>query len=557
MNASRTLLGIAALLATAAHGQPNDAARLQGCWQRDEVVTTRLNGETSRRKMEAQCRDWITAEKITSACRDSLGLVRGTSSWFYEMPAPDKMTLRAQVSIGPGKVTLTSPTSEGVQFEKERLGRIKTYPDMKGSDRNPNPDVRYDTYYTRVSADEEGCVPRTTQIDAKDAWAYWRGPELARAFHRSQRELEFSLRFKDNDIARMVNADVPPEERVRIANGLWKTVDQAATLGMRNWDNQAALLEKIWAEKKACTDHNQTLYLASPVVRQWADDTVRETIALQRLTSRFTAALFIFSGETKKLIEHPSARSKDAETRLKRGLISELLLLPRAAVVQLADHPNVAKLIDPGTDFVELRDLGQRNAEFFEKNLQYTDVLRCPGQLAAGFPPPEVASREASERAFKDGLTALKARAGTSADLRTGLRCRAVEKLIDMASLTDSQGNLDRILDIKGKPVADEAWHAFSAVNAFAYGCGVPQDTLRARQVLDQASVAMGKNKNKGKVELGAWCQLASWYRHGIGGPKDLKLAEAWGKRVKEEVTAAGRYVTTPIDPMDPWRIIE
>ena len=70
MKTSWTLLGIVALVTTAVHGQSNDAARLQGCWQRDEVVTTRLNGETSRRKVEAQCRDWITAEKIINACRD-------------------------------------------------------------------------------------------------------------------------------------------------------------------------------------------------------------------------------------------------------------------------------------------------------------------------------------------------------------------------------------------------------------------------------------------------------------------------------------------------------
>jgi hypothetical protein len=557
MKTKQIVLGIAVLLTTAAHGQPNGAARLQGCWQRDEVVTTRLNGETSRRKVEAQCRDWIAAEKVTSACRDSLGLVRGTSNWSYEMPAPDKITLRMHLPSDTGGVTMMSPTSEGVQFEKERLARTKAYPDMKATDRNPNPEVRHDTYYTRVPADEERCVPRTTQIDAKDAWAYWKGPELARAFRRSLHELEFSVRFNDNDIARMANADVPPEERVRISNGLWKAVDKAATLDMENWDSQAALLEKTWADKKTCTDHNQTLYLASPVVRQWAADTVRETMALQHLAPRLTASLFIYRDEAKKLWGPSSVSSREVEARLKRGLISELLLLPRAAVVQLADHPNMAKMIDPGTDFVALRDLGQRNAEFFEKHLQYTDIMRCPGQLAAGASSPKVANREAAERAFKDGFAALKARAGTSADLRTGSRCRTVEKLIDMASLKASQGNLDRILDINGKPVADEAWQAFSAVNAFAYGCGVPQDTMRARQVLEQASVAMGKNKNKGKVEHGAWCQLASWYRHGIGGPKDQKLAEAWEKRVKDEVMATGCYVSTPIDPMDPWREIE
>jgi len=557
MKNSWALFGITALLATAANGQPSNAAKLQGCWQKDEVVTTRLNGETSRRKVETQCRDWIAAEMITSACRDRLGLVRRTYHSSYEISVQDKMTLRAHVPSESGKVSMLRPTIEDIRLEPERLRRTISYPEAKATDRNPNPDTRYDTYYTPVSADEERCVPRTEQVDTKDAWAFWKGPELAHAFRRSLHEFEYAVRFKDNDVARMANADIPPEERARIANGLWKALDRAATIGMKDWDSRSALLEKTWADKKACSDHNQTLYLASPAVRQWAEDTVRETIALQRLTPRLAAALFIYPDEAKKLIEHPSMNSKETETRLKRGLLSDLLLLSRAAVAQLADYPSVAKIVDPGIDFVALRDLGERNAEFFEKNLQYTDVLRCPGQLAAGFPPPDIANREAAERAFNDEFSALKARAGLSAELRSGSRCQSIEKLIDMNSLKSSQGDLDQILDLNGKPVAAQAWPAWNAVNAFTYGCGVAQDVIRARQVLDQASVAMGKTKFKGKVEYDAWCQLARWYRYGIGGPKDLKIAESWEKRVKDEVNAIGCYAAAPIDPMDPWREIQ
>jgi hypothetical protein len=566
MKTKPILLGIAALLSTAVHGQSNDAARLQGCWQRDEVVTTRLNGDTSRGKVEAQCRDWITAEKVTSACLDSLGLVRGTNSWSYEMPAPDKITLRMHLTSATGGVTMMPPTSEGVQFEKERLGRTKAYPDMKATDRNPNPGVRYDTYYTRVSADENHCIPRAEQVEAMDAWTFWRGRELAHSFRRYLHDIELILKFKEKEIGDLLQTDMPKAERARVILELRRLIDHAPAKGMTNWADQAASLEKTWADKNLCGNQKETLFLSSPAVRQWADDTVRETIALQRLTPHLAAAMFLYPDEAKKMMEDASPGSREAEKRFEIGALVRagplgLFSLPRIVVAKLADYPDMGKMIDPETDFKVLRDLGRRNIEFVEKNnLEHTSILDCPRQLAASFPQPDVANIDASARAFKDGLETLKGRVWLAANLRNGPSeslCRNIENVINMESLKASQGNPHRILNFKGKPITDEGFLISTAMSAYTYGCSVPRDVMRARQVLDQGAVAMENNKLKGKSEHEAWCRLARWYRHGIGGPKNLKMAEAWEKRVKDVVTPTGCPSVTPIDPSDPWRVIE
>jgi hypothetical protein len=566
MNATRIFFGVAALLATAVHGQPNDAAWLQGCWQLDETVTTRLSGETFSHKPQEQCRDWIGAGMITSACRDRLGLVRGDSRSSYEISDPGTMVLRSHLTLSPEKKEMMPPSSEGVGFEQGRLRRSKIYSWVKSTDKNPNPAVRYDSYYKRVSADENHCIPRTEQVEARDARTLWRGRELAHSFRLSMHELALTMSFKEAGIAEMMKAEMPQEERVRVIRELRKIFDHATTLGMTNWADQAASLEKAWTDKNVCGNQKETLFLISPAVRQWADDTVRETIALQRLIPRFTAAMFLYPDEAKKLLGDSSMESRMDEKRFAVGAILKdgpfgLFALPRIAVARLADNPHIAKMIDPETDFKVLRDLGRRNIEFFEKNaLTYTSILDCPRQLAASFPQADEATLQASERAFKEGLKTLRARVEAAAYLRNGPPariCESVENAINMESLRASQGNVGRILDSKGQPIIDKGALIFTAMRAYTHGCGVPRNIALSRQILDQGSVAMGSNKLKGKLEHLAWCQLAGWYRYGIGGPIILKEAEAWEKRVKDEVTPTGCPSVKLIDPSDPWRVIE
>jgi hypothetical protein len=543
------VLGFASLLlavaATAAQGQSGNVGQLEGCWQLDEVVTTKLDGEAVRRKVDYLCRYWIGAEKITNACRDRLGLVRQVSESPYEMLGPDKLLFRGY------------RTPEDVGFEQQRLRRTVAYSEVTATERVPNPEIRRDSFFTRVPSDADRCLPQAGRVAAKDAWSIWQGPDLAQAFRRGLIELEFAMRLRDRDVLRIPADGLRPEDRTRAVEEFWKILDRTAALGMADWDKQAASLDRLWSEKNVCSDHSQTLFLASPEVRQWAADITRETIALQRVAARFAAAMSLFPEETKVLLQEGSKVSRETEEGLKRGLISELLLLPRAAVVAVAERPELARVFDSVTDFAALRDLGKRNAEFFDRNgLQTTHVLRCPGQLSASVLSPGRASLEQAERVWKEDLGLLKARIAYASDPNVAGWCSFLTENVSIAKLEASNGDMRLVTSVDGVPLAADASQMFSLSEAYARGCRVPQDMKRARQILEGFAVATKTRKFKGKLELAAWCRLAHWYRQGFGGPKDAQAAESWEQRVKAEILPQGCNPIPPVDPSNPWKVL-
>lgn len=546
------VLGFSALLAMTAvmaQGQSKDVGRLQGCWQLDERVITKLDGEIVRGKVDYLCRDWIAAENISNACRDRLGLVGHVSERPYEMPSPDKLLFR-----GYGGYS----TSEDVGFEQERLRRTTSNPVAKASERVPNPEVRVDSYFARVPSDADRCLPQAERVAAKDAWAIWQGPELARELRKSLIELEFAMRLRNHDTLLIPAEGLRPEDRAKAVEEFWKVLDRTAALGMADWDKHAASLEKIWSEKKVCNDHDQTRFLASPVVRQWAADVARETIALQRVASRFAAATSLFPEETKVLLKQGSKVSRETEEGLKRGLLSELFLLPRLVALSLAERPDLARVFDSAIDFAALRDLGRKNAEFFDRNgPQYKDALRCPGQLSASALSPERgASFEQAERAWKEELALLKARIDSATDLNVTGGCKFLTEKIDAASLEASNGDMRLVKTAAGLPLAEDARELFDVATAYARGCRVPRDMKRAREILEGLAAATKTNKPKGKLEHAAWCRLAHWYRHGFGGPKDAQAAESWEQRVKAEILPQGCFPIPPVDPGKPWKVL-
>lgn len=546
------IVGLAALLAlnaTTAQGQSSDVGRLQGCWQLDETVFTKLDGEIVRRKVDYLCRDWIAAEKFSNACRDRLGLVGHVSERPYEMPSPDKLLFR-----GYGGYS----TSEDIGFEQERLRRTTSNPVAKASERFPNPEVRVDRYFIRVSSDADRCLPQAERVAAKDAWAIWQGPELAREFRRNLITLEFAMRLRNRDTLLIPATGLRPEDRVKAVEEFWKILDRTAAHGMADWDKRVATLEKVWSEKNVCNDHNQTRFLASPVVRQWAADVVRETIALQRVASRFSAAASLFPEETKVLLQQGSKVSRETEEGLKRGLISELFVVPRLVALSLAERPDLAKIFDSATDYAELRDLGKKNAEFFERNgPQYSDALRCPGQLSASaWSPERAASFDQAERAWKEELALLTARIDSATDLNVTGGCKFLTEKIDVASLEASNGDMRLVKTAAGLPLAADARELFDVATAYARGCRVSRDMKRARGILEGLAAATRTNKLKGKLEHAAWCRLAHWYRHGFGGPEDAQAAELWEQRVKAEILPQGCYPIPPVDPANPWKVL-
>lgn len=543
------VLGFASLLlalaATAAQGQSGNVGQMEGCWQLDEVVTTKLDGEAIRRKLDYLCRYWIGAEKITNACRDRLGLVRHVFENPYEMLGPDKLLFRGY------------RTPEDLGFEQQRLRRTVTYSEVTATEKVPNPEIRQDSFFTRVPSDADRCLPQAERVAAKDAWSIWQGSELAREARRSLIELEFAMRLGDRDVLRIPADFLRPEDRTRAVKEFWKILDRTAALGMADWDKQAASLDRIWSEKNLCSDHRQTLFLASPEVRQRAADITRETIALQRVAARFTAVMSLFPEEVDALLEAKSAKSRETEERLKLGLISELFLLPRLVVLALAERPELAKVFDSATDFAALRDLGRRNAEFFDMNdLRSTDVLRCPGQLSASALSPEPASLEQAEREWKEGLALLKARIAYASDPNVAGWCSFLTENVSIAKLEASNGDMRLVTSVDGVPLAADAPQLFNLSEAYATGCRVSRDMKRARQILEGFAVATNKRKFKGKLELAAWCRLAHWYRHGFGGPKDAQAAESWEQRVKAEILPQGCNPRPPVDPSNPWKVL-
>ncbi len=279
-----------------------------------------------------------------------------------------------------------------------------------------------------------------------------------------------------------------------------------------------------------------------------------ETIALQHVAARVMAATSVFPEESKRMLDFKSVVTKNVEDKLKHGLILELLLVPRAVVVLLAEHPEMAQAFDPKTDFVALRDLGRRNVEFFDKNgLQYSDILRCPGGLAGNTPRPEEDIRKGIELQWKQDLDLLRTRIDYASDQNVNGMCAHLVKDIDVASFRASNGDYRLVRSSTGSPLAAGATELLSLSMAYSRGCGVERDMRAARRMLEGFSTA---STERGKVTIAAWCLLANWNRYGFGGAQDERQALAWENRVVEQISKQGCRRMQAVDPADPWREI-
>jgi hypothetical protein len=156
------------------------------------------------------------------------------------------------------------------------------------------------------------------------------------------------------------------------------------------------------------------------------------------------------------------------------------------------------------------------------------------------------------QRANAD-LNLLAERMIAAADHNVLSRCDDALQQLDVSSLRSSRGNWTRVKR-RGGAAIKPGEPAMNALHyAYTWGCAGKRDLPAARRTLE----AYAENHHEGgKVTLSTTCTVARWYRYAIGGTLTYGKLRDWGERAKE-VAPNGCPIVPPIDPADPWRVLE
>jgi hypothetical protein len=156
------------------------------------------------------------------------------------------------------------------------------------------------------------------------------------------------------------------------------------------------------------------------------------------------------------------------------------------------------------------------------------------------------------QRANAD-LDLLAERMIAAADQNVLSRCGDALKQLDIASLQRSRGDWTRVRRRGGAAIAPGEPVMSALQFAYTWGCAGKRDLPAARRTLE----AYAENHHQGgQVAVTTHCTVARWYRYAIGGPLTYGKLRDWGERAKE-AAPKGCPVVPPIDPADPWRVLE
>lgn len=233
--------------------------------------------------------------------------------------------------------------------------------------------------------------------------------------------------------------------------------------------------------------------------------------------------------------------------------------LQRELLLRFADSPWLIAVLPEGARLSALSQLTRKNAETAKAN-----QFRPPNCLEREVRITTQALRSAE---LKDLMNAeLNRVKKLGAQLRDRFAyvvnppsltamCFRYEQFYDPESVRQSNGDWRKVKIVGGQELTADIGMLSMLPSAYASGCFGKRDTAAARRTLEAYANAHG---DKGKIAAGTHCQLARWYRYGIGGERDEARAGEWEARFRRDTGATGGCSDdlTIIDPDDPWRRI-
>jgi len=162
-------------------------------------------------------------------------------------------------------------------------------------------------------------------------------------------------------------------------------------------------------------------------------------------------------------------------------------------------------------------------------------------------------------------LNALAGRARYSVYKQLPKGCKQIEEWYDVESIRDSQGDWKQVKHPDGSAIDVHDWIDEVDVSimqplyvAYLHGCFGEKNVPAAKRVLEIWANAHG---DRGRIAHTTHCTLAEWEKYGIGGEKNGAAAQAWERRFLQETGAqdgcfAAESESIPVDPSDPWRIL-
>lgn len=291
--------------------------------------------------------------------------------------------------------------------------------------------------------------------------------------------------------------------------------------------------------------------------KQWAENAVQEILSSQRMSGYF----LVFAAFSPKLLE--SIKRDQAPNRVVSDWgLGRSYDLGRELLVAFSESPAVLQLLPNGDEVARNGKLGLQNAKEAKSKL----ISGLDGNLerAVQLTVNTLQTRhgqallpEEAQKAAREAISVLARRlrllnlvAWESGEPDSGPCSRGN---IDHSSLVGNNGDWRKIRALDGEPIVPGSWSHYAAFTRFAY-CDSPRNFKAARRVLEDIVALEDPQMGRGKE-----CELAHWYRYGIGGEKSESKAAALEKRFAAWATSSGRTAQrcapeSRIDPRDPWK---
>lgn len=519
-------------------------ARLQGCWKIESALVHQVDGGT--RTSPSVCFDFFDAATVTSTCISNIGVVRPPRTDQYQLPGEGRL------SVSPGQFE-KSAREYSYRIDGNILTRTQ-YLDAPNPKWGPTAGIKVITKATRIATSStESCLPKPVTVSKENAARYWSIEALVGKTLEDEAYAWALLGFLEGYQKPFPAGSVSEENQARVLAELQKIADQSAVPLRKALSPLAPRILEIFYQPGHCSPSYIDQDLASPIKQAWVADSVQEILGSRRLAAYLP--FFRIVARDRFVAEF---KGEEGDQLDKHSGLGDNYRLQRELLLRFADSPWLIAVLPEGARLSPLSQLTRKNAgiakanHFSPPNCLEREV-RLTTQALRSAELKDLMNSELN-RVKKLGAQ-LRDRFAYVVNPPTTETCFRYEPLYDPESVRQSHGDWRKVRIVGGQALTADISKLSVLPSAYASGCFGKRDTAAARRTLE---VYANSHGDKGKIAARTHCQLARWYRYGIGGERDEARAREWEARFRRDTGATGGCSDdlTIIDPDDPWRRI-
>ncbi|HEX5393798.1 MAG TPA: hypothetical protein VFW68_10970 [Rhodocyclaceae bacterium] len=511
--------------------------KLLGCWKLEELRDYFANGETHERRIP-DCFTFFDDRVQTTSCGKPFRRITD------------------EYSLGdPGTITYKRRSSEFSLNGEILLVTTQLKPSAKASPDKAQ--TRLEAKLMRLPKSSlNECLPAPMTVSKEEFFKMFHVSDLVISYLESSVRSMLILQFTREEFRTKIPEDsLSSEDLKRLLVEIDKIANDAVKSVRPILEKDRAKIADVYFSPGHFGNYIDD-NLALEDRKQWAENAVQEILSSQRMSGYFV----VISAFSPKLLG--SFRDQTRNRVVSDWGLGRSYELDRELLIAFSESPAVLQLLPNRDEVARNGKLGLKNAKEAESKLisGLDGNLERAVQLTANTLQTrhgQALLPEETQKAAREAISVLARRlrllnpvAWESGEPDSGPCSKGN---LDQKSLVGSNGDWKKIRTLDGAPIVLGSWGHYAAFTRFAY-CDSPRNFKAARRVLGDIVALDAPPMGHGKE-----CELAHWYRYGIGGEKSESKAAALEKRFEAWAAGSGRTgqrcaPQSRIDPRDPWK---